>query len=79
MSEENKAGDSAPDYVMDFDRLKKLTEKSFAELADELEVDKSFVTTSKTKPKIMNRIIAVYLQKFEKTLPLKDFLIESKK
>ena len=67
--------DPEAEYVMDFDKLKELTGKSFKQLADDLNVDKSFVTASKTKPKISNRIIAVYLDKFEKTLPLKNFLI----
>lgn len=67
------------EYVMDFDKLQERTGKSQTELADELGVDKSFISASKTKPRIMNRIIKAYIEKFEDKLPLKDLLIEAPK
>jgi hypothetical protein len=62
-------------FVMDFDKLSELTGKSLTDIADELDVDKSFISNSKIKPKIMNRIMVSYMEKFEKVLPLKDLFI----
>lgn len=72
----SKEKPKSPEYVMDFDKLQQLTGKSQTELADDLGVDKSFISASKTKPRIMNRIIMTYIEKFEDKLPLKQLLVE---
>lgn len=64
------------EYVMDFDRLAKLTNQKPSELAKELGVVKSFISVSKTKPKILNRFIVNYLNKYNQILPMQEFLVE---
>ena len=71
MAKENEL-DPEVDHVMDFERLKQLTGKSYVDISAELGVDKSYITSSNKTPKSGNKIIVAYLAKFDKILPLKE-------